>query len=98
MSLETARLYADLQDAEALARRPPEGAQPHGQLRLARDEWRTCSGRKRASGSSAMTRGTTPTLDVMLARVHPNDVMFVRLVFDRARARQAGASTSNIGC
>ena len=82
MSLETARLYADLQDAEALL------ADAQRLSHTGSFDWHVTSGELFWSKESfrifGYDPGTAPTLDTMLARVHPNDVMFVRLVFDRA--------------
>ncbi|MCE4574715.1 ATP-binding sensor histidine kinase [Caballeronia sp. CLC5] len=87
MSLETARLYADLQHAEALL------ADAQRLSDTGSFDWHVSSGEMAWSKQSfrifQYDPGTVPTLELMLARVHPDDVTFVRLMLDRAmRERQ----------
>jgi PAS domain S-box-containing protein len=82
LSLETARLYADLQDAEALL------ADAQRLSHTGSFDWHVSSGELVWSKESFRIFGydadTTPTVDMMFGRVHPDDVTFVRLAFDRA--------------
>ncbi|MDR5782906.1 AAA family ATPase [Caballeronia sp. LZ065] len=87
MSLETARLYADLQHAEALL------ADAQRLSDTGSFDWHVSSGElfwsKQSFRIFQYDTATLPTLDLMLARVHPDDVTFVRLMLDRAmRERQ----------
>jgi PAS domain S-box-containing protein len=88
MSLETARLYADLRNAEALL------ADAQRLSNTGSFDWHVSGGRFFCSKESFRIFGyeadSTPTIDMLFGRVHPNDAMFVRLTFDRAtRDRQA---------
>jgi PAS domain S-box-containing protein len=82
MSLETARLYADLQHAEALL------ADAQQLSSTGSFDWHVARGELFWSKESFCIfdydPATVPTLDLMLARVHPDDVTFVRLMLDRA--------------
>ncbi|BAN27824.1 AAA family ATPase [Caballeronia insecticola] len=82
MSLETARLYADLQHAEALL------ADAQQLSSTGSFDWHVARGELFWSKESfrifEYDLATVPTLDLMLARVHPDDVTFVRLMLDRA--------------
>ncbi|WP_027778717.1 AAA family ATPase [Paraburkholderia caledonica] len=82
MSLETARLYADLQHAEALL------ADAQRLSNTGSFDWHVSSGElfwsKQSFRIFDYDLATLPTLDLMLARVHPDDATFVRLMFDRA--------------
>lgn len=88
MSLETARLYADLQHAESLL------ADAQLLSNTGSFDWHVASGELYWSKESlrifGYEAGNTPTFAMMLDRVHPDDVTHVRLVFDRAtRDRQS---------
>jgi PAS domain S-box-containing protein len=82
LSLETARLYADLQDAEALL------ADAQQLSHTGSFDWHVSSGELIWSKESFRIFGfdaaATPTVDMMFGRVHPDDITFVRLAFDRA--------------
>ncbi|MBN3759330.1 AAA family ATPase [Burkholderia sp. Ac-20365] len=87
LSLETARLYADLQDAEALLADAQQLSQT-GSF-----DWQVSGGELIWSKESfrifGYPHGAAPTIEMMFSRVHPDDVTFVRLAFDRAtRDRQ----------
>ena len=82
MSLESARLYADLQNAEALL------AEAQRLSSTGSFDWHVRSGElfwSRESFRIFEYEGTTtPTIALMLARVHPEDAAYMRLVLDRA--------------
>jgi len=82
LSLETARLYADLQDAETLLADAQQLSQT-GSF-----DWHVSSGELIWSKESfrifGFDAGVEPTVDMMFGRVHPDDITFVRLAFDRS--------------
>jgi PAS domain S-box-containing protein len=82
LSLETARLYADLQRAEALL------ADAQQLSHTGSFDWHVSGGELMWSKESFRIFGydasLTPTVDMMFGRVHPDDITFVRLTFDRA--------------
>ncbi len=87
LSLETARRYADLQDAQALL---ADGQQLS---HTGSFDWRVSSGQliwsKETFRLFGYEHGAAPTVEMMFSRVHPDDVVCVRLAFDRAaRGRQ----------
>jgi PAS domain S-box-containing protein len=82
LSLETLRLYADLQHAEALLTAAQELSHT-GSF-----DWDVTGDAMFWSKESFRIFGydasITPTLQLMLDRVHPDDLAFVRSAFDRA--------------
>ncbi|CAM2156730.1 two-component system, LuxR family, sensor kinase FixL [Pararobbsia alpina] len=82
MALEIARRFSDLRQSESLL----TDAQILSQT--GSFDWHVISGELFWSNESfriyGYDAGCTPTMDRMLARVHPDDVVFVRLTLDRA--------------
>ncbi len=82
MSLDTVRLYAELQRAEALL------ADAQQLSHTGSFDWHVASDEifwsKETYRIFGYDPGTMPTIELMLGRTHPDDVAFVRQALDRA--------------
>jgi len=87
ISLENARLYAELQNAEAYL------AEAQRISHTGSFGWSATSGKLYWSDETfrifGVDRRTKPTLDLIFQRTHPSDVDALRQLFDRARSNAA---------